>query len=194
VSLFLRIVRVGVSAALVIGLTGWGLERARFGPSDESAPSRVEAELRQRLDADAATLGTIAMRIAGESGTVRTTPRDQAAVKRLFDIVAAAMPTDEPGRTGVTVYDAVGEPLAWAGRVSDLLKERVQGPATLLITPGTLGPHLIRIDPVIRDGVRRATVVVERTLGTVQGAPGLSDTFVLPTSLAPVTRAWLRPS
>src|SRR5205814_3021711 len=37
------------------------------------------------------------------------------------------------------------------------------------------------------DGVRRATVVVERTLGTVQGAPGLSDTFALPTSLAPVT-------
>ena len=186
-SFILRIVRVGVPAALVVGLTGWGLERARFGPSDESALSRVEAELRHRLDTDAATLGTIAMRIAGEPETVRTTSRDQAAVKRLFDIVAAAMPADEPGRTGITVYDAIGEPIAWAGRVSDLLKERVQGPATLLIAPGTLGPHLIRIDPVSSEGVRRAVVVVERTLGTVQGAPGLSDTFALPTSLAPVT-------
>jgi signal transduction histidine kinase len=175
VFLILRIVRVGVAAALVVGLTGWGLERARFGPSNESALSRVEAELRQRLDADA------------EPGTVRTTPRDPAAVKRLFDIVAAAMPVDDPERTGITVHDELGEPLAWAGRVSDLPKERVQGPATLLIAPGALGPHLIRIEPVSREGARRATVVVERTLGTVQGAPGLSDTFVLPTSLAPVT-------
>jgi len=104
-------VRVGAAAALVVGLTGWGLERARFGPSDESALSRVEAELRQRLDANAATLGTIAMRIAGEPETVRTTSRDPAAVNRLFDMVASAMPSDDPGRTGITVYDALGEPL-----------------------------------------------------------------------------------
>jgi len=53
VSLILRIGRVGVAAAVVAGLIGYGLERARFGPSDQSALSRVEAELRQRFDASA---------------------------------------------------------------------------------------------------------------------------------------------
>src|SRR6185503_3192177 len=91
------------------------------------------------------------------------------------------------GTTGITIYDVAGEPLAWAGRVSDLPKERVLGPATLLIAPGALGPRLVRIEPIVRSGVATATAIVEQALGTLQGAPGLSDTFVLPTSLVPVT-------
>ena len=42
--------------------------------------------------------------------------------------------------------------------MSDLPKERVQGPAALVIAPSALGPLLIRIEPVPRDGVRAATV------------------------------------
>src|SRR6185295_6794001 len=118
---------------------------------------------------------------------LRTTPRDPAAVRRLFDSVSAAVPADEAGTTGITVYDAAGEPLAWAGRVTDLPKERVLGPATLLVAPGALGPRLVRIEPVSRSGARIATTVVEQALGTLQGSPGLSDTFVLPTSLVRVT-------
>ena len=138
--------RVGLAATLAVGLIGWGLGRARFGPSDQAALSRVEAELRQRFDASAATLAAIAARVPADPETSRIAPRDQAAVKRLFDAVSAAVPADEAGTTGVTVYDAAGEPLAWAGRVSDLPKERVLGPATLLIAPGALGPRLVRID------------------------------------------------
>jgi signal transduction histidine kinase len=187
VSLILRIVRVGIAAALVAGLTGFGLERARFGPSDQSALNRVEAELRQRFDGSAATLGTIAARIAAEPDTARTGPRDQATLRRLFDIAAAAVPEDEAGRTGITIYDATGTPLAWAGRVSDLRKEVVLGSATLLVVPGPLGPGLIRIEAVSRNGARVATVVVEQALGTVRGGPGLTETFAMPTSLVPVT-------
>jgi signal transduction histidine kinase len=187
VSLILRIVRVGIAAALVVGLTGYGLERARFGPSDQSALNRVEAELRQRFDSSAAMLGTIAARIAASPDTARAAPRDQTTLKRLFDLVAAAVPEDEAGRTGITIYDAAGTALAWAGRVSDLPKELVLGSTTLMVAPGPLGPGLIRIETVSRNGARVATVVVEQALGTVRGAPGLTETFAMPTSLVPVT-------
>jgi len=190
VPLILRIVRAGLAAALAVGLTGWGLGRARFGPSDQSALARVEAELRHRFDRSAATLGTTAARVAADHETARIGPRDQADLKRLFDVVAAAMPDDkdEAGRTGLTVYDPLGTPVAWAGRVSDLPKERIQGPSTLVIAPSALGPLLIRIELVVRDGVRAATVVAEQSLGTLEGAPRLTEeAFVLPTTLVPVT-------
>ena len=186
-SLILRIVRAGLAAAVVVGLIGFGLERARFGPSDQSALSRVQAELRQRFDASAASLGAIAERIAAEPDTVRAAPRDQASLKRLFDIVAAAVPDDEAGRTGITVYDALGVPLAWDGRASELPKEVVVGAKALIVAPGPLGPGLIRVEPVARGGLRVATVVVEQALGTARGAPGLTETFTMPTSIAPVT-------
>jgi hypothetical protein len=160
-SLILRIVRVGAAAALVVGLAGWALERARFGASDDAALRRVEDELRQRFDASAATLGAMAARVAADPEAVRSTPRDPAAVRRLFDSVSAAVPAGAAGTTGITVYDAAGEPLAWAGRVTDLPKERVLGPATLLIAPGALGPRLVRIEPISRSGARAATIVVE---------------------------------
>ena len=186
-SLILRIARGGLAAAVIVGLIGYGLERARFGPSDQSALSRVEAELRQRFDASAATLGSIAERIAAEPDTARAAPRDQAALKHLFDVVAAAVPDDEAGRTGITIYDALGAPLAWAGRASDLRKEVVVGPKALIVAPGPLGPGLIRIEPVVRGGIRAATVVVEQALGTARSAPGLTETFTMPTAIAPVT-------
>jgi signal transduction histidine kinase len=187
VSRILRIVRVGLAAAVIVGLIGYGLERARFGPSDQSALSRVEAELRQRFDASAATLGAIAARVAAEPDAARAAPRDPAILKHLFDIVSAEVPDEEAGRTGITVYDAVGAPLAWAGRVSDRGKEVVLGPTTLLVSPGSLGPGLIRIEAVTRGGIRVATIVVEQALGPARGTPALTETFTLATSIAPVT-------
>ena len=186
-SLILRIVRIGIAVALVAGATGYGLERARFGPSDASALVRVEAELRQRFDTAATRLGEIAARVAADPDTARAAPRDQASLKRLFGIASAAVPDEEAGRTGLTIYDVVGNPLAWAGRVSDLRKDVVLGPATVLVAPGALGPGLIRIEAVERNGIRVSTVVVEQALGSVHGAPGPTETFVMPTSLAPVT-------
>ncbi len=187
VSLILRIARVGLAAAIVVAVIGYGVERARFGASDQAALSRVEAELHQRFDASATTLGTIAARIAAEPDTARAAPRDQASLKRLFDIVTTALPDEEGGRTGITVYDGLGTPLAWAGRTADLRKEVVLGPSALIVAPGPLGPGEIRIEPVSPSGVRVATVVVEQALGTARGAPGLSETFVMATSIVPVT-------
>ena len=179
--------RAGVAAAIVAGAAGYALERARFGASDQAALARVEAELRGRFDASAAMLGSIAGRVAADSVVGTAAMRDQAGVRHLFDLAAATLPADDAGRTGVTIYDAAGSPLAWAGRVSDLPTERVQASAALLIAPGALGPRLIRVEPVIRGGARLSTVVVEQSLGTTQESPGIGDTFHLTTSMLPVT-------
>ena len=95
-----RLVRAGLAAALVVGASGWAIERARFGPTDQTALSRVEAELRQRLDASAETLGTIASQVASHRDIIRGasgTSRDVAAARRLFDVVDTALP-DGRGR------------------------------------------------------------------------------------------------
>jgi signal transduction histidine kinase len=182
-----RIVGVGIAAAIAAGLAGWAIERARFGASDDAALRRVEGELRERFDATVAALGSMAARVAADPEAARPAPRDPAALRRLFDTASSVVPEEDSGRTGVSLYDNAGQALAWVGRVSDLPKERVLGPATLFIAPGALGPRLIRIEPLARNGVRVATTVAEQALGAVQGAPGVSDTFVLPTSLVPVT-------
>ena len=120
-----RVARAGVVVALCVAVGGLALERLRFGASDGSARARVEAELRQRFDATADLLGTLAARIAPQRDTIRAAARDPAAAKRLFEALDAALPDEEPGRTGITVYDVSGAPLAWAGRVSELPQQRI---------------------------------------------------------------------
>jgi signal transduction histidine kinase len=187
-----RLARAGLVAAVVVGLAGWALERARFGASDEDALPRIESELRQRLDASADMLGGIAVRMAGERSAIRDAPRDPAAARRLFDAADRALPDEGAGRTGVTVFDLAGMPLAWAGRVSEPVKARLNGPSALFVAPGALGPRLVRIEPVVdadrTPPVRLATIVVEQLLGPPRGTPtAVSDSVVVPTSIAPVS-------
>jgi signal transduction histidine kinase len=187
VPVILRIVRAGLAAALVAGVAGYALERVRFGASDQSAVERIRAEIRDRFDRSAGSLVAIASAVAAHPETAVDAPRDQAGIRRLFDIAAAALPADDSRRTGVTIYDTAVAPLAWAGRVSDLPKQRIQGPPALLIAPSALGPRLIRVEPVTTAGARASTVVAEQSLGLTEEPPGLAGTFVMQTSVAPVT-------
>src|SRR5206468_4951078 len=139
----------GLAAALLVALGGWASERQRFGSSDQAALARVEDELRQRFDASAATLGNLAAGVAANRRALRDAPRDAAEIKRLFEDCAAAIPRDEAGRTGITIYDAAAAPLAWAGRVSDLPRARIDGPSSLFVAPGALGPRLVHVEPVV---------------------------------------------
>ena len=184
-----RIVIAGVAVALAVTLGGRALERIRFGASDEAALSRVEAELRDRFQASAATLGRMADAITPRTDTIIAASRDQAVATRLFETVDAALPNEAAGRTGITVYDGAGAPLAWAGRVGEIPRVRIDGPDALFVAPGALGPRLVRVQPVATpDGAssRLATVVVEQSLGRVDPSPDLTDTFTISTALAPV--------
>jgi signal transduction histidine kinase len=83
--------------------------------------------------------------------------------------------------------------VAWAGRVFDLPRERLDGPAALFLAPGAIGPRLIRVQPLgdhaagNRSSSRDGVIVVEHTLATTQTTPGALDAFELATSIAPVT-------
>jgi len=186
-----RLAATGLAAALLVGLAGAAVERARFGATDEASVARVEAELRQQFDDSASMLRAIATRVAASPDLIRAAPRDAAAAQRLFDALYLALDDPRAGRTGVTVYGTGATPVAWAGRVSDLPDERIQGPAALFVAPGALGPRLVRVEPLTaREGLTQAerrTIVVEQLLGQARVAPGYSDTFVLPASIVPVS-------
>jgi signal transduction histidine kinase len=190
VNLIPRVVRIGIVAALGVAVAGWIIERVRFGPTDQTAVEHVESELRQRIGDAAQALQQTATSLAAARDALRIDPRDQAQARRLFDLVDGAVPDEARTRTGVTLFDSNAAPVAWAGRVWDLPKERIQGPRALFVAPGALGPRLVHVEPVIENTpvpVRRATVVVEQALGTDQPIASGGDSFVLATSVAPVT-------
>src|SRR6202043_498681 len=126
---------------------------------------------------------TVAARAAAERDLIRAAPRDAGAAAKLFDALDAAL-TEDKRHTGITVYDAAGTPLAWAGAVADLSRP-LDGPAALLVTSGALGPRLTRIEPVFDATTRLPTIVAEQILEPIDRSPSLSDRFVLSTSLAP---------
>ncbi|HEX7139221.1 MAG TPA: hypothetical protein VF219_15310, partial [Vicinamibacterales bacterium] len=188
----LRITRAGLAASIAVGLLGWAIERARFGATDEDALARVRTEIRERLDAAADTLASIATRLNIPSDRLRAATRDPLVTRALFEEASAALGGESEGRAGVTVYGGDGAPLAWAGRVFDLPKERLTGPAAWFVAPGAIGPRLIHVQPVgerpatVRGGQRGGTIVAEYSLPTKANAAGPPDTFVLPTSIVPV--------
>ena len=192
-----RFVVVGILVALVIRLSGGLVERIRFGASDNETLLRVEAELRARFDADAELLTSVATRTSSRQDALRAALLDPND-KRLFAAVAEALPADQAGRVGVTVYDRLAAPVAWAGRVTDTPKTLIAGQSALVTVPGALGPRLVHVEPVslaARDAssTRDATVVVERSLADPRQTPGPADSAVVPTSIVPVTvRAPLR--
>jgi hypothetical protein len=126
-------------------------------------------------------------RIASDPETARAAPRDQATLKRLFTIATAALPEESASRTGITIYDALGTPMAWAGRVSDLGKDVVLGPTSVIVLPGPLGPGLVRVErssPAARAPPASSS---NRRSARHGGGPGLAETFAIPTSIVPVT-------
>jgi len=186
-----RFVVIGIVAALAVGVSGGLVERVRFGATDNDTLLRVEAELRARFDADSALLTSIGTLTAANKDAIQAALLDPID-NRLFEAVAGALPADQAGRVGATVYDDKGQPLAWAGRVTDLPKSLVTGLPALLTVRAALGPRLVRVDPVSLNsrnvGVARdVTVVVEKSLADPRETPGPADTAVVPTSIVPVT-------
>ncbi len=186
-----RLAGAGLAVALLVVVASVVLERRRFGASDQASLEHIERELAQRFDASAATLGVIASQVLEGRDLVRAAPHDQAAVRALFDKVADHLPAESAGATGITVYDPGGRPLAWAGRVSERPKERVQGPSALFVAPDALGLRLVRIEPVVDErrptATRLGTIVVEQLLGAARTAPGATERFVVSTSLVAVS-------
>src|SRR5262245_7700405 len=189
----LRLLAVGFAAALVVLWVGRAVERSRFGATDADSVSEIEAQLRQRVNAAADTLGVTSARVISSHKLIQSAARDDASIRALFEVLAAALPAEPAGRTGITVYSHPGVvPIAWAGRVSDLPKARIEGPAELFVAPRG---RLIYVEPVTDPerpaAGRLGTIVVEQLLGDSSVASSSDEAVVLQTTLTPVT---LRPA
>jgi signal transduction histidine kinase len=189
-----RIAIGGLVCALLVLAGGWGVRRAVFGRDDAQARARVEADVRSMFDAMARTLRDVAGAVA-DPALVRAAADDTTAAHQLLtraaDVVANANAPD----TALTVYGADGTPLAWAGRPSELLVDRLQGGEAWFPAPVTQGLRLVYVQPVLSDGMRVGTIAVEQplpsvgesTLGTstLQGTD--ADAFRVPTRLVAVS-------
>jgi len=186
-----RIAGAGLLAAVVVGAGGFLLERARLGPTDQAAVQRIEEELGRRFAQTADALTARASRVRARPDTIANATRDTAAARSLFQALSAELTPDLAGSAGITVYNARGNPLAWAGRVSDVPRDRVDGPSVLFVSLDPLGPRLVRVEPVpdpVRPGAPRlATIVAEQlVVERPDVATSVSDTFRLPTSVVDV--------
>ncbi len=179
----------GLALAVLTAIGGRVLERSRLGPTDQDALVRIERELRERFDTSAATLGALTSRVATSGDLIRTAGRDRTSAGRLFETLDGALAVERARDAGISVFDANALPLAWSGRVSDINRERIDGPAVQYVAPGAFGPLLVRVEPVVDanhpGSARIGTVVGEQLLGKPQGAPG-ANRFVFSGSLVPV--------
>ena len=94
--------------------------------------------------------------------------------------------TDGPA---LTIYDANGRPLAWAGRPSELPRDRVVDGANLFAAHAALGLRLVAVEPIAESATsarRLGTVAAEARL-SVPDASRQGETYVVETAYGPVT-------
>lgn len=173
---------------------GWGLRRAVFGRDDTQARARVEADVRSTFDAMARRLRDMANAVADPALVRQAADDDTSAAHQLLTRAAEIVATDSPSDAALTVYGADGTPVAWAGRPSELLADRLQGREAWFPTPVAQGLRLVYVQPVTSNGMRVGTIAVERPLplaGSTSDTSSLQgnedDSYRVPTTLAPVS-------
>ncbi len=186
-----RLVVLTLALVAFTVLGGRVLERARLGRDDAEATARVAAEVRRDFADMARTLAGVAASLATRQGEMAAAPGDAQALRALFDAAAAAVGPASSTNLATTVYSVDGTPLAWAGRPSELPRERVAGPEALFVAPGPLGRRLVLVKPVTRTAERQAqrvaTIIAERVLPSIADVENpIAGTFVLQTSVVPV--------
>ena len=188
----MRTACVGALAAVAVWGAGALMARTRLGPTDAAAVSRVEVELGRRFRDASDSLAARATEVKSDPVAIRRATRDTAAARTLFGQLATTLSPDSTGRAGLTIYGPTGIPVAWAGSVSDIPRDRVDGPSSLFVALDALGPRLVRVEPVLDperpSGPRLATVVAEQLVAERSDvSTSVSDTFRLPTSVGDVS-------
>ena len=188
-----RIYLTGLACAVAAALGGIAVERARFGPTDEDAMTRVERSVRAEIDSVASALSDIAASVGREPALFDTAAADPAAGARpLLDRADQALQARTAGVFAVTAYRPSGAwPLAWSGVPSEIDIDRIAGAEAFFVAPGPLGLRLVYIKPILdaltghRVGVIAAERVISSSRGLLTAAPE-EGVLSLPT-LVPVT-------
>jgi len=190
-----RIVAGGLICALVVLAGGWGLRRAVFGRDDAQARARVEADVRSTFDAMARRLRDMAAAMSEPLLVQAAADDDISAAHRLLTRAAEIVASDNPADAALTVYGVDGTPIAWAGRPSEIVSDRLKGGEAWFPTPVAQGLRLAYVQPVTSDGMRVGTIAAERPLPSVGGSSlatnslqgTADDAYRVPTTLAPVS-------
>ena len=177
--------------ALACGTAMTLLGRARLGATDEAAVRRAQNELGRRFSDATSALNARVERIEREGDELVRTARDTGATRSLFQLLSTTLGTDSV-RAGLTVYGTGAAPLGWAGRVSDIPRDRIDGPRTLYLSLDPLGPRLVRVEPVFDrtrpSAPRLGTIVAEQlVVERADMAASIVDSFKLPTSVVDVS-------
>jgi signal transduction histidine kinase len=190
----LRLAAAGVVTAGAVAVVGTAWHVVRFGTTLASARDRVQADVRQSFDQMARHLRDMAHTTVPASDDVRmAVDADTIAARRLFERVGRVVAADPSPDVAITIYAPDQRPLAWAGRPSELLADRLREGESWFIAPGALGLRLVYVMPIGSEPSPLAVVVAERALTTddTMRRPGMppagENTFVVPGRLVRVS-------
>ena len=192
---FLRILLVGGFVALAVAFGGWVSGRVRMGATEADAFARLEREVRAQFDDTSKSLERMTAAVADQPDRIDAAVRDTSGVRALFDAVDRAWQRERGGPDlAITVYGPDAQPLAWSGRPSEIIRERlVSGETALFPASGPFGLSLVYVQPILTaDGRRAGSVASERLLSTRRGIANVTaEHYTLPTSMGTVS---LRPA
>jgi signal transduction histidine kinase len=192
--LFRRLARIaltGMVCVLAVLVAGRITERLVLGQDDAAVRARVERDVREAFGAMSRGLREVARSVADAGTLVAASSDDENAARKLFDAAqAAAVAQTSDVELAVTAYAPGGRPLAWAGRPSELPKDRLEGDEAWFIAQGALGLRLVYAMPVNdAAGNRVGTIAAEQSIRppSPSGASTRADQFQFPGEIVPVS-------
>jgi signal transduction histidine kinase len=182
------IASTGLFGALLILVGGWVDVRLNLGGDVDTQRQHIETEVQATFTALATALRETGRPLAEPRSVEAAGQGDANALRALFDRAADALASDSADERALTVFDGSGEPLAWAGRPSELPLDRLNGAEVWFLAQGALGLRLVHAAPVVgADGRRVGTVSTERVLDVVLPDSGEPGEFVLLSTNVPVS-------
>jgi len=189
-----RLAAWGLVCASAVYVAGLFVGNRILGGDDAAMRGRIVAEVQRSFATLTAELERQARAVAQPAAVRAALNEDLPATRALFERLAQP-PGVAAGYLSLSVYSATTQPLAWAGRPSELPPDRAQDGESWFIIEGALGLRLVYVVPVIEGATRIGLVSAERELdvsgrgrasASLQGAPeGYHlDTFLAPVSLA----------
>jgi signal transduction histidine kinase len=189
-----RLAAWGLICALTVYVAGLFVANRILGGDDAAMRGRIVAEVQRSFAALTNDLQQQARAVASPAAVRAAVNEDLPATRALFDRLAQ-VPGVAAGELSLSVYSANSQPLAWAGRPSELPPDRAQDGESWFIIEGALGLRLVYVLPVLEGATRLGLVAAEQELdvtgrgraaASLQGAP---EGYHLDTSLAPVSLA-----
>jgi len=187
----LRIALSGVVCVLAVLAAGRVAERLILGANDAATRARVDRDIRGAFDVMSRGLQAVARQVANPETLDAAARGDESAARRLFDTAeAATLAHASDVELAVTAYGPDSRALAWAGRPSELPRDRLEGDQAWFIAQGALGLRLVYAMPVTdAAGNRIGTIASEQAIRrpSSNGAVSRADEFQFPGELVPVS-------